>query len=422
MRLRLLALFVPLVAWWSRACAAEPDVSLFKATLPAPPAHLVVEANSAQNKYLMILDTGATYSWFEKQRTEVFLGSLGEDFARSNSVRHLPIETYQGLPMTLQGVTLKNDLIIQYDLTPLSRKIGRKLDGVLGMADLRSAKLLFDYETRTMEIHRGPWRLTGRDCRQEAIDEMIGLPMLRAKLAGHPRSFLIDSGSTSCLTLQSSLFNILVSEGVIDELQPGQALGFGGEYTSRRGRFRRGALMGKELAGVPVDTAGGDFSGASGAIGLGWMSGFIMEIALSDGKLRYRQIPRAEPPLDLENTLEASLSYTEGLPSIHITRPGEGPLTEAGLLPTDTIEKFGDLEAGRLDLASVTEFVGKHAGSEVPIRFKRKDGKVVETTVRLPPRVDLWQSWKSDRRSVPTFPKADSPGSMSRDKTSTETR
>jgi hypothetical protein len=179
-----------------------------------------------------------------------------------------------------------------------------------------------------------------------------------------------------------------VSEGVIARREPiGLSTGLTGEAASRGGQFVRGELMGKSLAGV--DVTSGD-PPESGTVGLAWICGFSMEIALEDGVMRYLPLPDARPPINVAAMSGVVFRYADGHPSVALLKPG-GPGKQAGLAVGDVIEQFGYLPAKEIDQLRLIPFSEQNAGKQIPIKWTRKaDGQTIGGTLQLRKRLDYW--------------------------------
>ena len=261
---------------------------------------------------------------------------------------------------------------------------------MIGMRELRREKLLIDYQHAKLEIHRGPWRLAGAGVHEAPLRQVRGCPALTVEIGGHPRSLLIDTGDNCCLTLQTSFFETLVAEGFIVRIANQLYISALGADTQRKaGRFVKGELMGKSLAGVEVATGG---SIESGDMGLAWLCAFSMEIAVEEGTVRYRAVPHPRPPICFFAMMGFMPQFEDGKVMVAHLTPG-GPAAQAGLAEGDAIEQLGKLPATELEKMQFPAFADENAGRKVAIKYRRKsDGREVESSLRLLKRLDFWHA------------------------------
>ena len=294
---------------------------------------------------------------------------------------------YVGPTLKLGNLTLEKPEVILFDMQALSRFTGRPLAGMLGMNTVGKAKIFLNFERSVLQVHAGPWRLAAPDCQEVELNKESGIPEFDVRIGGHRVTFGIDTGFDGTFTLAAPLFEALVNDGTI-ELANVNARGAtpGGVSSVARGWFLRGRVMGRDLAGLSVES-----DPAYSNVGMKWLYGFNTEIDFAARKFRYQVRCHIQPPISVQMMIACILIYDDKGALVERLRPGGGAAENAGLKPGDVIEEFGSLKAGEMNQATIGEMVAASADKEVAIRFLRKsDGSHVNTKLKLPPVISEW--------------------------------
>lgn len=368
--------------------AGEPtDKVLLQQSIPAVPSRLYAEASLAGRPGLVVLDTGSEFSTLDLSLQES-VGRVVEDrnFKTPGAADRIT-KFFLGPPLRIGALLDEHPKVNLSDLNALGRTFGRLFVGIVGMNVLGRGKILLDYDGRIFRIHAGPWALRGGDFHEVALNKETGVPEFNAKIQGHPVAFTVDTGFDKCISLQSSVFDALVDEGIIEPARmDGRVISLGGLHAVRRGWFRKGELMGKNLAGVSVSSEA-EFS----RLGLEWLYAFNTEIDAREHKLRYVFRGQTNPPCSAALMVGAILSFNGEGALVEKLRPGGGAAENAGIKPGDLIQKFAALKGMEMNQTTIAETVTDQAGKEIGIRYLRKaDGAQVSAKLKLPPVISDW--------------------------------
>jgi hypothetical protein len=392
--LRWRQIFAPAIALiWFHPALAQDTKTLLRQTIPRAPTMITTMVTVGDAQRRMVLDTGTDEIVFdeslrtflqaeEKSRT----WTMGTGEARQVQLFRAPI-------LKAQSLVIEDAIVAPVDLRDLSRYVGSKLEGILGMSALRQGKILLDYDAGVFEVHAGKWRLPFAKNQHVELLRGRDVPVFEAALGDYAVRLVIDTGSNSSIDLPASLFDALVKEGSIDAGDvESHAVTASGTHGSRQGWFLKGELMGKKLAGVSVYSVQGN----EGKIGVEWLYAFNSEIDLDSRSFRYQLRSKVPPPSAVMIMLGAGLLYDENGALVSALRPHDqkdqpGAMEAAGLQEGDVIKNFGSLEPLQMNSAAIAEVVIANAGKPLRMRFLRKtDGTLVDATIQLPPLISSW--------------------------------
>ena len=384
------------VAFWllfsltSDSClAAESEVVRFP--IPRAPRYLTVPGKIAGREYRFVFDTGFSDNALDTSLRELTEGEAGEVVAggvtgpRDNVTMkrfHLPA-------IQIGSISVPKSVGILFGTRFFGETIGEELGGVVGLSNVAGAKFYLDYQARQLAWHRGDWLLHGPGVSEVEIKVIFGVPRVKLSLDGRTVPFAIDTGSNSCVMLQTEAFDVFVADGII-EVNPVRGRAQGALATrgqSRQGWFLKGELMGKGLRGVSVVEAAG-----VNILGLGWWGGFTSEIDGAGGKLRYRVVPNAAPPISYQLTLGAILIHEQGRARVFGLIPsGQGAAERAGLQADDVIEEFGPLGRGKVMGDALLDVLAEKTGTAVTVKvYRPSEMRRFEVTLALPAIVSMW--------------------------------
>jgi hypothetical protein len=388
---RFWARFIPtLLLFQNITFGEEPGTILLRQKLPDFPVMIRTEVSIGGQKCVMVVDSGTASTTLDTS-----LKNLLTEESRSARVRDenagRMAELYRSLPLQAQSIRASEPLVWIADFSGLRKLFGGRLDGLLGVAQLKSGKMLLNRDEGFLEIHSGGWKIDGKGYDEIAFDTRGADPTFLADIERRACEIRLDTGFNRSITLEASDFDFLVKSGVIEPSKTkARDQIISGEKRSKVGWFLKGELMGKSLKGIEVSSAPDEFG--VGSIGLEWLYGFNIEIDFESHRFRYRIRPEAKSPLVIELMTGARLSYVNNGAQVHSLRPdGGGAAEAAGLKPGDVIERFGSLNETELNCITVAETVTTNAGKTIPIRFARQsDGANVDGTLSLPPPILVW--------------------------------
>ena len=369
----------------SIAPAEESNTILLRSKLPRSPTLITVNVDIGSESSVMVVDTGAAEIMFDESLRACIKEEAGiKNLFTPNGIKKTKL--YESDDIKIQSLVISRPKVVTSDMRDLSRWIGPKIRGVLGVPGLAFGKFFLNYDDGVFEIHSGQWKLSKPPAHEIDLvkDET---PSFDAKISDKTAQFSIDTGSDGCIALEQSLFTSLVKQGWIEPTNTnGRTQSAAGLSTALKGWFLKGELMGKSLRGVSVDS-----NSRFNTLGVQWLWGFNTEIDFSSRKLRYQMRANSEPPMHIQMMVGAIFLYDSAGAIVEKLRPGGGAAVDAGLQLGDTIEVFDILKGSQLNAVTLSETVTANAGKTIQVRFHRKsDNETVNTTMKLPTAVSVW--------------------------------
>ncbi len=335
----------------------------------------------------MLLDTGAGLTVIDSLLKDSIGPEVEDRRVTMLGGTQRIMKCYEGPSLKIGTILDERPKVMVSDLRMMVRFVGKPIVGVLAMDVMQRGKILLNYDDRTLKIHAGSWILDGPDIKEVELNKEADVPELHEEIGGHSVLFGVDTGSNHCIILESTVFDALVSDGVIElsKITARQMAG-GGVSSAKQGWFLKGELMGKNLGGVAVSS-----DPRSSILGLEWLYAFNTEIDFSTRKLRYHLRRNAKLPCDTQIMIGAILLFDEYGAVVERLRPGSGAAENAGIKPGDVIQEFASLKGKEMNEATIAETVSDEAGKEISVRYLRKaDGKQVSVKLRLPPVISDW--------------------------------
>lgn len=278
------------------------DVSA-AAPLPAPipvtrakTGHLLVPVTlNGQPAGNFILDTGAGMSCVDKTlAAKLALPPAGAANAAGNSgTVNTTLRKIDSL--AFGPVVVKNSLVVELDLAPISAALGHEISGVIGYECFFAGVFEVDSATPTITLHAADVPPAAAATHWQPMTLTSRRPHLPGQVEDHPPGqFLIDLGANTGLTLSSPTvrrFNLLASRPTT----AATSAGVGGSQPAARGTIRSLKLADQSITDVPAT-----FSQATqgllasdenlGAVGVGLLSRY--RLFLDYPQSRIALIPR----------------------------------------------------------------------------------------------------------------------------------
>ena len=153
---------------------------------------LLVEGAVNNVPAVFLLDTGAERSALDKH----FATQIGLNSASVQTLQHPFQNELSGSVFVrdfcIQSIATKNVDLLTTDLTPQSRAIGEKIDGVLGVDLLRKYWVTIDYAAGMVKLDLFPEGELGRPVRLYSVGDRFFVPL---RIQGEPMDFLLDTGT-----------------------------------------------------------------------------------------------------------------------------------------------------------------------------------------------------------------------------------
>ncbi len=263
-------------------------------------------------------------------------------------------------------------LVILMDLKNLRESTGRDIRGAIGMDVLRNYCLSLDFS-------KGKGRLTPKaDQPIESpikLDHANGSPAFTLDIFGKPHLFQMSTGSNFEISASTELFQRLVDENEISDLQGVSDVRPGNQ--SRK--LRHGIVPNLEFAGHQLDAVQVSEGGKWSTIGLKLLARFdvvldfgIQQMGLTphDG-LRTR--PRGDDFFGVGRIL-----FPNGVATLIDVKAGS-PFSSAGFKSGDQLISIGGKKIGfaGMDYFQLFDFCLSHLNQ--PLAVTRKRGETIET-------------------------------------------
>jgi hypothetical protein len=207
-------------------------------------------------------------------------------------------------------------------------------------------------------------------------------PRVILELDGRALEFLVDTGNSSCMTLDRETFAALGSSGVI-RVTPGKGGRFvtaSGVVMNQTGFFEKGSLMGIDLHGMPVD------EGGRNSLGMRFLVNFNTAIDFQDGNYWYerRAVP---PPISPTEMTGITFLYSGGHNRVDVLN-ARGPAEKAGLKVSDRVIRLGPLKEAEINSETLYELCLHHAAERLEVEYARPGrSKHIVTHLRLPEKM-----------------------------------
>jgi hypothetical protein len=285
--------------------------------------------------------------------------------AGSLSASHAVIDRFQFGP-----IVLRNSTFTVADFTPLERRIGFQLSGIIGAATLATHRIHIDGPRRRIDVDSlSPLRGVSLP-----LSIRGGWPIVQARVDGIDGTFLIDTGDRSYLTLFTPFAR---SHFPMKERRlRGVVTGFGlvapivTDLT--RTRFALGTIRVPDLlTRLATQTKGGFASSAlSGSIGYATLQSEDVELDYKHRRLIVA--PSRNPPRSEWDHTGMWLSRGRIAIDVDDVIP-RSPAAEAGLRPGDRLVSVDGRSAQSIDLPELRSRLASAQPRRLRMIVRRKD-------------------------------------------------
>lgn len=377
---------------------------LFSQKLPQVPDLIFTAAEIEGRQVNLVIDTGCGRLVVDNSLRKLVEPAAERQTIVSVFGQKFPSTLHKGPLVKVGTITYNRPLTLNLDLRSYWTVYGRDFEAVLSAEQLGHGIFRIDHEKGVAELVSSSSYSPSDEFNVLALSSKQDVPTFDGTIDKTRISFGVDTGDNGCISIERSIFEELVSRGVIRvrSLDSQVIVGGGTAVSERQGWFEKGELMGVQLKGVPVAESG------KSNLGQQWLFGFNIEFDLRNRKLYYLRRADKAVPAATNLMFGALVVYQDGIAFVASLRPGPGtgPAEAAGLKLGDVIVKLGKLEAKELNSASIATAILESAGKSLVVRVKRK-GETEERSVEvLIPKVksgwdfpggELWGGGKDSR-------------------------
>lgn len=342
-----------------------------------------VEINGA-GKTLLMVDTAASGTVFDSSfaRKIGLSVKMGEGLVNPNSSKPSDIAFFQAPQMRLGNMDLPGITRVGVlELSRFKRLTGFDIKGVLGLDALMDKILEVDMDKSEMRIYRNAEPLTPFPQSIYLRRSTGGVRVLDVKLAETPLAFMLDTGSTSCIELKASHFDILRAENWVKPSgHPSYIYLQSGLARVQSGVFMEGKILGVPLASKEVGRSELDM------LCLEFLNFFHFAIDFPNSRLHWKARPGFKGLFSAEMQIGAQFHYLEdgrvviGAMVENHSSPASGLRLQQG----DEVLQFGAFKADQLNFQVVYQVCQKFAAKKVSFKVARNQRVIFDGEIELP--------------------------------------
>lgn len=336
-----------------------------------------------------MVDTGSSTLVIDKKLCQdIDLVDLGEVNIITHGRTH-KARSFSGIQIGVDQKDYGKPAFHAVDLSSFRLFTGVAIEGAISVRELNIGSLLVDYDNRTFEFYRGTPKISSKEASGVlALKAGGGLPYFDSEINGIKAQFLLDTGYNGSISLPKAVFALLADHGTIEMAsESGAGVTSAGRSVFRKGWFRSGQLMTRNLAGHSVS----ENDSETAFLGAQWLFGFNCDYDFPRREIRYIVRNDAAFPLQVQLMLGAVITFQDGFGKVEGLRQGDGAARNSGLRSSDIIVRWGPVLPGKLNIFTVEETVASYAGKDLPVEVLRGASKEkLHFTLKIPPPISAW--------------------------------
>lgn len=312
-----------LLAWCTAQAFASPNSNTPVASIPFELSsnHIFVRAQvNGSDAMNFIVDTGVSLTLIHEEKARaVGLVSTGTTKMASPS-GVLETLIYQGLSISIPGVSFSNVLAVSYDLSSLPPHEGRHVDGILSFALFGPLIVEIDYEAKYLHLYQAEGFEYPALSKPVPIVIRQNNPFVMASVrtgkdAIVSGEFMIDTGANIAVGFSAPFIeaNALLTHIRTVPSLPGSAVG--GRVSSRLGRIGQFSLGDIQLNSVTAIFSEGSFGAGADQVPAGIIGGEVLR--------RFRVfLDYARARMNLEPTKAFNDQYEQDMSGMRVIADG----------------------------------------------------------------------------------------------------
>lgn len=345
----------------------------FKSPTIGSTGYIEVEAPGIEHPLTMLIDTGATTTIIDSKYSKSFAKSGDVLRVRSADGNKTIVEKLTPVPLRSKGFTfLASDEMVGIDLSPASKILGRRLDGVIGTNCLSKNVVHFDWDNQRVLICDADKPLNPPGTELPLYLRESG-PTIKVKMpGGRSQEFLCDTGGFHNVSIEESIYDSLITQRKYG-LRPGRERnsidGFGHKVSRSSGVFPSLVLAGVEHENIVVGRS------AVTSIGVFFLMRYRVTLNFRDKKcfLLPSRLCGMEDVTDFDGTT-FSLGQNGEKVFTSVVRDGVG--YAAGIREGDELVKIRDTTIQKYSLVDTQclWIVSRTMPSAIQLSIKREGG------------------------------------------------
>jgi hypothetical protein len=384
-RVLLVLVFVALIPSSPAAGPPHDEAILERFTIAGDGDHLIVPVTIKGRSYPFILDTGCTWTIYDKSLRHL-LGTRLEQVELKGAHSTAEVERYPAPPAAVGKLPFpKRASVLLYDFAPHRRAAGRDIRGLLGMDFFQHHIIRIDFDAGLLTFYK---RIRPEGQRLFLYgDRVRDVPYVDVAVGTElPEEFIVDTGCIGEGVLGPALFKVLSRSGKLKKI--GESRGWAlEEFTTDKGRLAKLKIGPFEHQGAFLD------SGVKNLLGLGVLSRYRVTFDFPRKILYLRKGKNFARP-SRTNRSGLCIHRPAGVTVIKYVE-AKSAAAKAGIKPGDVLVSIGELQADRARLHTLWLRLSE-AGKTVPLTLKR-NGKPFTVQVHLASDVPITARAKGTR-------------------------
>jgi predicted aspartyl protease len=218
----------------------ETLLPLAEVPFDAPKHQIVVQVMlEEQGPFNMLIDTGTDPSAIDAALARRLRPPADTTLHTGEGVGGSPIRAFlwDMRELRLGDLAVHRVAAAAIDLSPLGKRLGTRLDGVLGYSFFAGRVVQIDYPRRRVRFFRSAPPPTHRQVAEFPLrlDPDDSTPQIQGRVNGRPARLLYDSGSGGSVAISGEAVRALGLEAAFAAARPDSAFGYGGRAETREG-------------------------------------------------------------------------------------------------------------------------------------------------------------------------------------------
>ena len=339
--------------------------------------HVKLPVEIGGQRLPFIVDTGSTHAVFDES-LKPLLGSRVREEEAYISTKITKVEIFQAPQANWGPIKLNRDAVVTvHDFSRANRAHRDDIGGIIGMSDMKTTRVQFDFDTAKLRILSQLGPDLGSSIRMQIPDR----PFVECSVGRIPGAeFLIDTGAGS-IRLKRKIFDTLRSHGRIRSVgRIPEGNGFGELTFVTTGRLCDFSIGDLEFKNLLVKRSEDN---RIGLIGLRFLSRFVTTFDFPNSVMYLKKGARFDEP-DVEGIQGFGVFFIGDELKV-VCVDDDGPADKAGLKVNDVIEQIDGKDFSGKTLFQINCSLEK-PGQTLRLRIRRGDDtQIITISIPEPP-------------------------------------